>query len=303
MTSAAEDVLGYERAMAHLREVQALAREMGRGWTPADYRALWLAILEILNARFPLWRERVEELGQLPAVRKRREGGKLSDEQIFEAFVKGALSGVGADWANIETVLPILPDIFHGFSLEWYASVGNAGEVAANIRRLGVNGQWLTSRMDQLVACAAQLQRRRNKYGSLEQYLHELRLQHDGSVIPLARMLGSDREHKLGGFAVPTAAEALKNCGFDLGKPDRHVNRAFHCFGIAGFEEWHFKASYDAPDADVDKLVEVMMKMEDMADCVGVETVLVDNAIWLLCAVGGLHLPNNQLSALRRPMF
>lgn len=42
------------------------------------------------------------------------------------------------------------------------------------------------------------------------------------------------------------------------------------------------------------------MKMEDMADCVGVETELVDNAIWLLGSVDGLYMTNDALRGIRQ---
>lgn len=48
-------------------------------------------------------------------------------------------------------------------------------------------------------------------------------------------------------------------------------------------------------------MLHVMWKMEDMAKWVGVETVLVDNAIWLLCsgqANGALHLTNGAIEEL-----
>jgi hypothetical protein len=42
-------------------------------------------------------------------------------------------------------------------------------------------------------------------------------------------------------------------------------------------------------------MLEVMREMKSLATLVGISTVFVDNAIWLLCAKSGTHLSNSEL--------
>jgi hypothetical protein len=94
-------------------------------------------------------------------------------------------------------------------------------------------------------------------------------------------------------------ARALKNVGFDVAKPDRHINRAAVCLGLVQFPGWEKKCGYETPNisrpAD---LLKVMQAMEELAKDVNESVTYVDNAIWLLCAKSGAHLTNEELVEL-----
>jgi len=50
-----------------------------------------------------------------------------------------------------------------------------------------------------------------------------------------------------------------------------------------------------SPTASLEEMLEVMREMKSLATLVGISTVFVDNAIWLLCAKSGTHLSNSEL--------
>jgi thermostable 8-oxoguanine DNA glycosylase len=90
----------------------------------------------------------------------------------------------------------------------------------------------------------------------------------------------------------------MKNIGFDVAKPDRHVNRALGSFELIEYNNWPDRMDHKAPVRTENEMVRVMQLMREIADEVGVSTSYLDNAIWLLCCKSGLYYTNQQLSAL-----
>lgn len=138
-------------------------------------------------------------------------------------------------------------------------------------------------------------------HGTAESYFTSLIHQLDGDPKQAAICLGSRSEHKLPAFGVTLAAEALKNLGYDVAKPDRHVTRAVASFGLVHFRNWSQRDGQAAPSlSSRSSYLAVMRAVEDIASSAGMPVVLVDNAIWLLCAKSGLYLTNPELSDLAR---
>lgn len=106
----------------------------------------------------------------------------------------------------------------------------------------------------------------------------------------MALQIGQGGSYKLEGFGVPLAAEMLKNLGFDVAKPDRHILRAMESFGLVSFQT--------SKSRNESELLETMTVVEDIASTTGRYISFVDNAIWLLCAESGLHLKNEELRKL-----
>ena len=83
-----------------------------------------------------------------------------------------------------------------------------------------------------------------------------------------------------------------------LSKPDRHILRAAGCFGLVNFKKWGSKSQWTPPAATEDEMRETMWTMDLFAHTVGVSVLLLDYAIWTLCAKGGLHKTNLELQAM-----
>src|SRR5439155_14304541 len=113
----------------------------------------------------------------------------------------------------------------------------------------------------------------------------------------LARVIGDAGDYKLPGFGIPLAAEALKNIGYDVAKPDRHINRAVGCFGMVEFRRWHDRSGWETPpQPTVAELMRVMRAMEELSREVRQSVTFVDNAVWLLCARSGLHMSKRPIT-------
>jgi hypothetical protein len=109
---------------------------------------------------------------------------------------------------------------------------------------------------------------------------------------------GAGSVHKLAGLGIPLVAESLKNIGYDLAKPDRHINRAAVCFGMVEFPRWRDRSARNTPTLGQADLLTVMQAMEMFSREVGQLATFVDNAVWLLCAKSGVWMSNPDLIAL-----
>ena len=179
------------------------------------------------------------------------------------------------------------------------------------------NSQSLKSNLVRLVETSKELIRYSQEDGCLNNFFNALLKANDSDPKLLALQFGStSSKYKLSGMGIALAAETLRNIGFDIAKPDRHINRALGCFGMVKFKRWsesyvdskgekkeRYVATdnpegYSRPEADEEKCLEVMRTMEEFARAINIRPVFLDNAIWLLCAKSGLYMKNENLKRL-----
>ena len=209
-----------------------------------------------------------------------------------------AWSTVDSKWERLK---PKIATWFHGYDLDWYASASEPQTSKLYGHFLGehVGSQTLEARLRDLAKAAQRLMRRRDTYGTLDAYFYTL-VSEAGCPREAVSRIGRAGPHKLPGFGLALAAEALKNIGYDVAKPDRHVLRAVGSFGGVHFRKWPDRCDFKPPEAtDHEKLL-AMAFVQDMATATGNTTVLVENAIWLLCSEcrSGLHFTNRELEHL-----
>ena len=268
-----------------------------------NQRVLWSNIEACLDSRHVHWRERVATFGQVRAVQDRSQGRVWSDDQVLKAVLLAVLSS-NTVWSKVERVLPDLSELFDNFSLEAYA--GHSDTAIDNRfvpwfmgRKAG--SMSLRGGLVNLAHAARILLRHSKRHGSADDYFTSL-VHHQCADDPkqAAMRLGSQGEHKLPSLGVALAAEALKNLGFDVAKPDRHMMRAVGSFGLVRFNRWKpADGRWKSPKSQSgNKLLEVMTVAEQVADAAERHVANVDNAIWLLCARDEVHLTNAQLAGI-----
>lgn len=253
---------------------------------------LWNSIESRLNVSYPEWRERIEGLGQVKAVKKRMSGATWSDEEVFEASLMSLLSS-SINWSKIEKIRSELQDLFSGFSLEAYAALQDAkieNDLIPWFKNRKAGAPWLKKNLLLLKNTALKLLKHSRNYGSAEHYFTSLAHKCDDDPKQMALQIGRGGNYKLEGFGVALAAEMLKNLGFDVAKPDRHILRAVESFGLVDF--WTSDRQSES------ELFQTMTVVEDIASAADKYISFVDNAIWLLCAESGLHLTNEELKKL-----
>ena len=262
---------------------------------------LWRGIESRLDSSLIDWRRRVDSLDQVAAVEARAAGREWSDDDTFRGLLLAVLSN-NTDWSKIERVRPDLAKLFSDFSLNSYADLP-ACEIGDRIlpwflqRKAGS----MTLRKDlvNLIDSARLLSEYSRIHGTAEAYFTSLVRKFDDDPKKAALLLGSRGEYKLPAFGVALAAEALKNLGFDVAKPDRHVTRAVASFGLVEFRNWPDRGGRTAPPLSSRKsYLAVMGAVQNIANAAGMPVVMVDNAIWLLCSKSGLYLTNPELAEL-----
>ena len=268
-------------------------------------RTLWNRIESRLESSLPGWRERVDGLHQLDAVEARSKGRTWSDDAVFKAVLMAVLSS-NTDWSKIERVQAELAELFSGFSLETYAALPES-EIGDRFlpwfKKRKAGSMTLERDLANLVGAARRLIQHSRNHGSADGYFTSLMHRCEGDPKQVALRLGREGEYKLPALGVPLAAEALKNLGFDVAKPDRHLIRAMGSFGLVRFGRWTGtgggRNGRAAPVAtSKSKFMAAMTAAESIAEVAGRPVVLVDNAIWLLCARSGLYLTNSELAEM-----
>ena len=264
---------------------------------------LWQNIESSLDSGLKGWRSRVDDFGQVAAVRERAAGRAWSDDETFEGLLMAVLSN-NTDWSRIERIQTDLAELFSGFSLKSYANLPHR-EIGVRIlpwfleRKAG--SMTLERDLANLRRCARRLYKHSRLHGTAESYFTMLVRQLGGDPKQAALQLGSPGNHKLPAFGVALAAEALKNLGFDVAKPDRHAKRAVASFGLVPFEDWLDRNGRTAPSCYTKKsFLAVMGAVQDIATSAKVPVVTADNAIWLLGAKSGLYLTNAELAEMAR---
>ena len=273
--------------------------------------ALWHSIECRLHTADPGWRDKIIHFGQVAAVEARGKGRRWTDAEVFEGLVRSVLSN-SVDWEKVERVLPQLVERLHGFDPRWYASLSPAyvlEDLEPWFKGQKAGSTVLRRGLERMIQAARRLLAESERHGSMHDYFNSLFEQegHDPKRMVIALGSGSyTRPHRLPGLGIPLAAEFLRNIGFDISKPDRHINRACGCFGLVQFSRWPDCAGTTPPMATEAELRAVMQAMEDGAQLVegsGLPVAFLDNAVWLLCAKSGakkgLYLSNQQLEDMR----
>ena len=217
-----------------------------------------------------------------------------------------AVLSANTDWSKIEGVQAELADLFSGFHLESYAALSDA-EIGDRFlpwfkdRKAGA--MTLERGLANLIGAARILLKYSRTHGTADGYFTSLLGRCGGDPKRAAIRLGCRGEYKLPSLGPPLAAEALKNLGFDVAKPDRHVMRATGSFGLVHFSRWtearDGRNGRARPVSTSKKrLLAVMAAVQEIAEAAGQRVVLVDNAIWQLCAKSGLYLTNRELAEM-----
>jgi len=268
-----------------------------------DYASVWQRVQDTLTSGLSDWRQRASSLGQLQQTKRRDKQYRFDDDEVFKGLLLALLSN-STNWALVErTDAVLLSQQFDNFSLGSYAR-----RTDAQIE--GIYEWFKSNRTASMVLhrgllrlreAAVRLEAHSRSSSGLHNYLDNLLKERGGDPIELAVTLGGERfglVHKLPGFGIPLAAEFLKNVGYDVAKPDRHINRALGCFGWVSFKKWPERNGTQAPIPKEDELIAVMQEVAKCAQSVSQSACFVDNVIWVLCARSGLHASNEALTTI-----
>lgn len=266
----------------------------------AKYHTLWQRLKARLAAWEVNWEDEIAKTAVTDKLQLRQRGTAFSDEEVFEALLLSILSN-NTGWEKIRLLKSDLADRFYGFDVEAYAKCSE-DEVSRIV-------DWFKSRRSASLTLAQDLRRLRltaktlaqfrdQNGGGTEGFFLQALSAANGNIVDLPLLLARRGEWKLPGFGVALCAEALRNLGFNLAKPDRHILRAVGSWSLVKFVKWPDRDGRKAPIASELELRQTMLAVQRLASVVGEETTFVDSTIWTACAKSGAWLENSELSAM-----
>jgi len=200
-------------------------------------------------------------------------------------------------------IMDRLPSKFDLFSLEAYAAKDNdhVNNLVLWFKDEKAGSMTLRKGLRRLTEAAQRLQDWSDEHRTADSYFDAALYAANNDPIQAAALLGTaGTDFKLPGMGIPLAAEAMKNIGYDVAKPDRHICRALGCFGLVSYRKWADQSPWQAPITSIEEQIETMRVIEVWGKLIEKPASYVDQVIWLLCSTTGPHLENFKLRSLNK---
>lgn len=213
-------------------------------------------------------------------IDNRKNGHVFSLTEHIRGMVYAMLSS-GISWERVEygidentgKILPI-EDIFHQFDPEFILS-SSPDKLAKKIKELHCGSQSTHKQMDALIRTNVPKLRLLEEEYKVIDACYEGIIQKDSSKKLLVKYLSdSASELKLAQMGEALNAEYLRNVGYDIAKPDRHIRRILGS-EILGCSSHKIVPIYEAMDI-----------IHDIANYMGKQEAEIDYILWSYCAKG-----------------
>lgn len=213
-------------------------------------------------------------------LNKRNEGGTFTKNDHIRAMVYSMLSS-GIVWERVEKDIDIktgrikpIDDIFHNYDVDYILHC-NPDQLADEIKNLCCASQSTRKQMKALVSQNIyKLIKYEKEYGSIDSYYKKFIEQDKTLKILVEQLADSKSENKFEEMAEALVAEYLKNVGYDIAKPDRHIRRILGS-KILGCSEYEEVPVYEAFDIVAEIAQEINKPVAE-----------VDYILWSYCANG-----------------
>lgn len=213
-------------------------------------------------------------------IDRRNNGERFSVNDHIRAMVYSMLSS-GIKWERVERGIDIktgrivpIDDIFNNYDVEYLLNC-DSDKLANSIRDFGCSSQSTWKQMKALISKnITKLISLEQEYGNIDFYYQKF-IDKDNTLKTLVKQLADPQsEDKLAEMAEALVAEYLKNVGYDIAKPDRHIRRILGS-KILGCSEYEEVPVYEAFDI----VAEIAQEMnKPVAE--------VDYTLWSYCANG-----------------
>lgn len=212
-------------------------------------------------------------------IEKRKDSGTFNVQDHIRGMVYAMISS-GAPWERVEDgieletgrILP-LDEAFQNYDPNFLMQL-NPTEMWDIVKNLKLTSQYTLKQLTALKPNIEKLLAWEAQYGSVDAYYQPF-VQKDPSLKTLVRRLSdSNSPDKLRQMAEPLTAEYLKNVGYSIAKPDRHVRR------ILGSE------ALDLSDKTQASIYQTFDIVKEIADAMKKTAAEVDYILWSYCAKG-----------------
>lgn len=211
---------------------------------------------------------------------KRADGGTFTVEEHIRGMVYSMLTS-GAPWNRIEPYIDpktgriqIIDEIFCQYDTDALLHTDPA-ELCEKIKENKLGTQYIKKQMNALVhANIGKLLDMQKEYGSVDNCYRQFAEKDDNLKTLVRELSTAGKPYKMAQLGEALTAEYLKNVGYDIGKPDRHICR------ILGSE--HLSCSERktvSPYEAIDIIAAIAKKLDKPA-------AEVDYILWAYCADG-----------------
>ena len=213
-------------------------------------------------------------------IGRRNRGECFTINDHIRAMVYSMLSS-GIVWERVESGIDIptgkiipIDDIFHQYDVD-YLLQSSPEQLKTEIEKLHCGSPYTMNQMSALVNTnISKLQNIEKQYGSIDTYYQKF-IDKDSSLKSLVKQLSDPQsKDKLSQMAEALVAEYLKNVGYSIAKPDRHIRRILG-IKILACSEYEEVPVYEAFDI-----------VANIANELNKSVAEVDYILWSYCANG-----------------
>ena len=211
---------------------------------------------------------------------KRRDGGDFTVSDHIRGMVYSMLTS-GAAWNRLEPhidtatgQIPVIDDIFYQYDVNALLNAAPA-VLVGRVKEHRLGTQYLTNQISALIGVnIGKLLAIEKEYGSVDHFYQSLADKNDNLKTLLRELATAGKPYKLAQLGEALTAEYLKNVGYDIGKPDRHICR------ILGSEYLGCSKHQDVPPYEAIDII------ADIAKSLNKPAAEMDYILWAYCASG-----------------
>ena len=213
-------------------------------------------------------------------IDKRANGGTFTVSDHIRAMVYSMLTS-GASWNRIEPHIDIdtgrillIDEIFYQYDIDTLLCADPI-ELADKVKAHTLGTQYIKNQMKALIEVnIRQMLSFEKEYGSIDNFYQHF-INADTSLNTLVLVLSAnDSKYKYAQMGEALVAEYLKNVGYDIAKPDRHIRRILGS-KILGCSDGETVPIYEAFDI-----------VAEIANVTGKRIAEIDYILWSYCANG-----------------
>lgn len=223
-------------------------------------------------------------------IDKRESGGIFTVSDHTRAMVYSMLTS-GTSWSRVETGIDVetgrilhIDEIFSQYDVDTLLNT-DPMELVDRVISQTLGTPYIKKQMQALIRVnIGKFLSLKNEYGSVDNFYQGF-IEGDATMKTLVKELSAEgRPHKFAQMGEALIAEYLRNVGYDLSKPDRHIRRILGC-KIFGCSDKETVPVYEAFDI-----------VAEIARYMGRPVAEVDYILWMYCATG-----YGEVCTVRRP--
>lgn len=213
-------------------------------------------------------------------IDKRENGGTFTIQDHIRAMVYSMLTS-GASWNRVEPSIDVetgrvllIDEIFYQYDVDTLLNT-DPMDLVERVKQHKLGTQYIKNQMVALIGTnIGKLQSLEKEYGSVDNFYQKF-IDTDPTLKTLVKELSAENKlHKFLQLGEALTAEYLRNVGYDISKPDRHICR------ILGSK------NLGCSDSEITSIYEAFDIVAEIAKVLGKHTAEVDYILWSYCANG-----------------